>query len=418
VSYRIIGGSLFDGHSATVIPDSEVEVSADLISYVGPRRGAAPAVDATYDARGCTVLPGLIDCHVHLTADATLKRDAEARSGLAALATQSHTYAALHATTRMRAMLAHGFTTVRDLLAPNEAIFELRDAVVDGTLDGPRIVASGKCVTVTGGHGAAYGADLAWEADNVDAIRRAVDTQAERGADVIKVMATTRSYVPPFRAGLAFDRDALTALVAAARDRGLTVAAHAQNAGADAVRDIVLAGVHTLEHGRPLDAETARIMADRGTYYVPTLAVRFTAKAALDRRDTLWPEQTWPMIPRQYEEALRGMEVALANNVRIALGTDAGVSGVLHEESARELEYLCQTGMHPVDALRAGTSLAAEACAINDDTGTLDRGKRADILVVRGDPTRNVTLLQQRDALRLIAASGRLAMNDLARAST
>lgn len=403
---------MFDGKTSAVLPDAEVEIDGERIEYAGPRRREIRPAPA-YDATGCTIMPGLIDCHVHLTADATIARDKEARSGLAALAHQSSALAALRATTRMRMMLEHGFTTVRDLLGPNEAVFGLRDAVHDGTLPGPTVVASGKCVTITGGHGASYGADLAWEADGPSEARRAVRMQAKLGADVIKVMATTRSYVPPFRAASAFDRDQLAVIVAAARDLGLAVAAHAQNAGPEAVHDAVVAGVRTVEHGRPLDDETARAMAERGTIYVPTLAVRFTAKAALERRDALWPEQTWPMIPRQYDEALRGMESALRHGVRIALGTDAGVSGVHHAESARELEYLAETGMHAIDALRAGTSVAAEACGLERVTGALEKGKRADVLVVRGDPTSDTHLLQQADALRLIMARGRLVAQHL-----
>ena len=119
------------------------------------------------------------------------------------------------------------------------------------------------------------------------------------------------------------------------------------------------------------------------------------------------------MIPRQYDEALRGMETALRHGVRVALGTDAGVSGVHHADSARELEYLGATGMHAIDALRAGTSVAAEACGLERITGSLEKGKRADVLVVRGDPTRDARVLQQADALRLIVARGRIVAQHL-----
>lgn len=407
MSFQIVGGTLLDGRGGPPIPDAEIEIHDERIEYVGPRRQARPKA-TTYAASGCTIMPGLIDAHVHLLADAAVTRDKEGRSGLAGLANDTNALTALKALPRLTTMVERGFTTVRDLLGPNEAIFAIRDALARGVVRGPRVVASGKCVTMTAGHGTAYGADLAWEADGPTEIKRAVRTQAKLGADVIKVMATTRSYVPPLHAALAFDRDELTILVAAARDLGLSVAAHAQNAGAAAIREVALAGVHTIEHGRPLDDETARIMAERGAIYIPTLAVRFTARAALERRDPLWPEYLWPMIPRQFEEAVRGMEAALKHGVQIALGTDAGVSGAHHAESARELEYLCDTGMTAMQALCAGTSVAARACGLERSTGALERGKRADLVVVRGDPLADIHVFQDAERIALVAVNGEL----------
>jgi imidazolonepropionase-like amidohydrolase len=416
VTFHIVGGTLIDGRGGAAVPDAEIQVEGDRIDYVGPRRAQRPA-GTVYSAEGRTVMPGLIDAHVHVLADATVSRDKEGRSGLAGLAADTSATQALKSLTRLAAMIDKGFTTVRDLLGPNETIFSLREAVAAGLVRGPRIVASGKCVTMTAGHGTAYGSDMAWEADGPSEIKRAVRTQAKLGADVIKVMATTRSYVPPLRASLAFDRDELAILVRAARDLGLLVAAHAQNAGPDAIKEVALAGVHTIEHGRPLDDETARIMAERGTVYVPTLAVRFTAREALERRDPLWPEYTWPMIPRQFEEALRGMEAAMKHGVQIATGTDAGVSGVHHADSARELEYLCETGMSNAQAICAATSLASRACGLEKRTGTIERGKQADIVVVRGDPLADVRVLQDVTRIELVSVGGRILKQALAAAA-
>ncbi len=410
--FRIVDGTLIDGLGGAPLTNAEVEVRDGRVAYVGPARERADPC-RTYSAAGGTIMPGLIDAHVHLVADATLSRDREGRSGLAAIGGDSDATIALKSLRRLATMVDRGFTTVRDLLAPNGAIFALRDAAARRLVRGPRIVASGKCVTMTAGHGTAYGADMAWEANDRTEVKRAVRTQAALGADVIKVMATTRSYVPPLQAALAFDADELRALADAAHDLGLRVAAHVQNAGPGAVREAVLAGIDTIEHGRPLDDETARLMADRGTVYVPTLAVRFTAKAALERRDDLWPEHTWPMIPRQYEEALRGMEAALQHDVQIAAGTDAGVSGVHHAESSRELEYLCETGMSTLAALGSATRVAARACGLERSTGTLEPRKMADVIVVRGDVLADLRLLREPENVRFVAVGGDVLKSDL-----
>lgn len=406
--YRIIGATLIDGLGGTSLPDAEVHVSGDKIKYAGPRRTDEWA-GKIYDASGCTVMPGLIDCHVHLLADSYVERDADGRSGLAgSLATDSYSLTSLKSIKRAEWMVDGGFTTVRDLLAPNEPIFALRDSAAQGVIHSPRIVASGKCITITAGHGTAYGVDMAWPSDSIGEIKRHVRTQAQLGADVIKLMATTRSYVPPFRASIAFSPEELQAIVETARTMGLLVAAHCQNAGPEGIRLPAEAGVHSIEHGRPLDDAAAAMMAEKGTYYVPTLAVRFTASESLARGKETWPRHLWSMIPRQHADMLVGMELARKHGVKIALGTDAGVSGVHHIESARELEYLCESGLSPMEAIISGTRLAAETVGLGSRTGVLEADRLADVLVVRGDPLKEVKLLQDRDKIVLVTVGGRV----------
>ena len=329
---------------------------------------------------GATILPGLIDCHVHLTRrpvadpaqdddedDARLKRIAE------------------HAAATLRA----GVTTLRDCGGTNHLELRFR---ATGALS-PHLVLAGKIVSITT-PAAAMWRGMYRQADGADEIRRAVEEEVDAGADFIKVMATGAVMSPPGeRPGQQqYSLEELRVAVESAGRHGRRVAAHAH--GVEGLRAAVKAGVHSIEHGTMLhlDPGAIQLMAERGTYLVPTL-----------RATSLLSDPPGPGIPATIVEKARevarhhrlSVAAALSAGVRIAMGTDAATSFNGHGENAAELELLVAAGLTPMQALVASTGTAAAAVGRSDASGRLTPGFRADFLVVAGNPLEDISLLQR-----------------------
>lgn len=293
--------------------------------------------------------------------------------------------------------LQAGFTTVADLGADNDAIFALRDAIVEGKAIGPRILASGALVTPHGGdsdvHGAAdeY-ADLyrpPTVCSGVEGCRKAVRQQINRGADLIKITATGGVFAQTTTGlGQQFLEDELEAIVQVAHSLGRRVFAHAH--GADGVNAALRAGVDSIEHGTFLDPESVQLFRKRGAYLVPTLLAGDTiVHAAQDPnwRTAAVRAKALEVGPRMIEAARR----ARALGVKVAFGTDSGVSP--HGENAREFALMVRAGFTPLDAIVAATVSAADHLGLSRDVGSLAPGKIADIVAVRNDPLSDVTEL-------------------------
>ncbi len=351
-------------------------------------RSGAAVTDV--DLRDRFVVPGLIDCHVHLAMEYTA--EARLRS-----VSESPTDAAMRSVAFARRTLMAGFTTVRDLGAGDGVVISLRDGINRGDVAGPRIVAAGKSITVTGGHGDpsnGYREDL-WGAvgaergvaDGPEACRKAVRHQVKLGADCIKLTATG-GVLSASSAGLAqhFFEDELRAIVETARTMGRKTAAHAH--GTDGINAAIRAGVDSIEHGTYLDDESIRLMKERATYYVPTMLAGATVTRNADV-----PGYYLPMVaakarlvgPRIMESVRR----AHAAGVRIAFGTDCGVSP--HGQNAREFALMAEAGMSPMDSIVAATINAADLLGLGDTVGTIEPGKSADLVAVRADPLADVT---------------------------
>lgn len=338
------------------------------------------------------VLPGLIDSHVHLTSEqgpnAQLEEFTKTRSDLA-----------LDGAWNGMKTLRAGFTTVADLGAPNESIFALRDAIRTGRIAGPRIIASGAAISVHGGHGdpgngmpealvpVYRGTAVCSGADDC---RRAVREQVRAGADIIKITATG-GVLSQTAAGLAkqFTDDEIRAIVETAHSMGRKVTAHAH--GADGVTAFLKAGGDSIEHGTYLDGDSIKAFKAGGAYLVPTLmAGDFVAREAAKPDTFFTPAQRDKALlagPRMLDMARR----ALAGGVKIAFGTDTGVSA--HGDNAGEFALLVKAGMSPLDAIRSATIWAADHFGLLDQIGSLLPGKQADLIAVRGDPLTDVTVL-------------------------
>ena len=354
----------------------------------------APADAAVVDLRDRTVLPGLIDSHVHLTSD---------RGGEQALLADVRDDDPLHAyEAQLNGMktLRAGFTTVRNLGDDKGVTMGLREAVKRGWVQGPRIVDAAQSISTTGGHMDGRGAlndDLVahWMpnpenlCDSVESCRRVVRRQIDRGADVIKFATTGGVNSGTGLATRMFDDEA-KALVQTAHAYGRKVAVHAH--GADGIKLALRAGADSIEHGTVMDDEILKLFKQTGAYYVPTLS---TVNGYLERlaKD---PNAYTGAVKEQIDWRIgitgQSLKKAYPAGVKIAFGTDAGVSK--HGRNADEFELLVKYGMPPVEALKAATVNAADLLGLSSEIGTVEPGKSADIIAVAGDPLTDVRVLK------------------------
>jgi imidazolonepropionase-like amidohydrolase len=345
------------------------------------------------DLRDSTVMPGLIDSHVHLRG---LDDRIQARLQAPFRDYEDEAYTALlHARTTLLA----GFTTVRDLGNEPRMITTLRDVIEAGQFAGPTIVAAGRGISVSGGHGDINGLnrDLTdigrARADNVcngaEDCRRAVRQQISNGADVIK-FAATGGVLSNVAGGLAQQMmvDEMRAIVETARSFGRRVAAHAH--GVDGINAALEAGVDSIEHGTFTDDRTFQLYRRSGAWYVPTLLAPAAALADGERG---------ALTPAQHQKAReaagnaeRSFARAVREGVNIAFGTDSGVSR--HGDNAQEFAIMVRAGMTPMAAIRSATVGAATLLGRADRIGTIEAGKDADIIAVAGDPLQNIRLLE------------------------
>ncbi|MFE9083015.1 amidohydrolase family protein [Brevundimonas sp. NPDC003935] len=359
------------------------------------------------DLRGAFVLPGLIDSHVHLTSQ-------QNPNGRLENVTESNATQAMIGARYARRTLNAGFTTVADLGASNESIFALRDAVKRGDVPGPRIIAAGSAVSVHGGHGDinGYREDIMHVlspesvCSGVEDCMRAVRLQVRSGADIIKITATG-GVLSNTAAGLAqqFSEDELAAIVASAHRMGRQVTAHAH--GVDGINAFLKAGGDSIEHGTYLDDESMRLFKSHDAWLVPTLmAGDYVARMASGPDNFFTPAQTAKALeagPKMLDMARR----AHAGGVRIAFGTDSGVSA--HGDNAQEFALLVRAGLTPLEAIQAATVGAAEHLKISNEAGRLAPGMPADLIAVSGDPLSDVTELER---VRFVMKGGQVFRQD------
>lgn len=384
-----VPGQAVRGPSTIIVDNGRIIAVQD--GHVAP----AEADAAVIDLKDKTVLPGLIDSHVHLSSD---------RGGEQALLADVRDDPPLHAyETQMNGMktLRAGFTTVRNLGDDGGNTLSLREAIKRGWVQGPRIVDAAQSISTTGGHMDGRGSlndDLAhvWQpnpenlCDSVESCRRVVRRQIDRGADVIK-FATTGGVNSGTGLATRMFEDEAKALVQTAHAYGRKVAVHAH--GGDGIKLAVRAGADSIEHGTVMDDEILKLMKQHGTYYVPTLS---TVNGYIERlaRD---PNAYTGAVKEQIEWRIgitgQSLLKAYPAGVKIAYGTDAGVSK--HGRNADEFELLVKFGMPPVEALKAATVNAADLLGLSNEIGTIEQGKSADIIAVSGDPLQDVTVLKK-----------------------
>jgi imidazolonepropionase-like amidohydrolase len=386
----LVADRVIDGTGRPALGRSFVAIEGGRIAAVGPAEEAERALGPArrLDLPACTILPGLVDSHVHLTFSAgpvpfeDLQADSDARLLLRGAA-------------NARAALQAGVTTVRDLGARGRVTLELRDAIAAGTVPGPRVLACGRPITTPAGHCHFLGG----VAQGLPAVSRLAEQLVEQGVDAIKVMGTggnmTRTSDP---LTAQFSADELRAIVQIARAAGLRVTVHAR--GVEGMRRAVEAGVDGIEHARMevapgewgFDDSLARAMAERGITAAPTLAASFRASQAKAAGAKVGLREGMVPIPIRQQNARRLREAG----VRVVVGTDAGAALARFDEAAHvEMELLVGAGWSPLEAIRAATLDAAIAVGLEKEIGTVEPGKLADLVVVQGDPSRSIGDMRQ-----------------------
>ena len=386
-------GTLIDGRAEAPRREVTIVVEGERIAEVVPGYRPAATGETVLDLRQHTVLPGLVDLHVHLgmqlTPGAYIERFTLNPADIA-LQAASHARTTLHA----------GFTTVRNLGDSYNVTVALRDAIRRGLVEGPRIFTAGKSLATTGGHAdPTNGTADEFEGDpgpkegvlnGPDDARKAVRQRYKDGADLIKLTATggvlslARNPDNP-----QFTQEELEAVVAAARDYGFSVTVHAH--GAEGMKRAIRAGVDSIEHGTRLDDEVVRLMLEHGTYLVATLSAgRYTAEKA--KVPGWFPEVVRPKATAIGAVGSQGFAKAYKAGVKIAFGTDCGVSP--HGDNAKEFVYMVEAGMPPMKAIQAATIEAARVLKADADLGPIEKGKLADLVAVSRDPLADVSALQ------------------------
>src|SRR5438309_605291 len=391
----IRAGRLFDGTGDKVRENMVIVVQDDRIQSVGsPASVSIPAGATVIDLSKATVLPGLIDCHTHLGARADRYdeiyrfKDTPFQSAFAGV---------VHA----RKTLEAGFTSVRDVGSEPFLAVDLRNSINDGFTIGPRIVASGPAISITGGHGdlnnyspqtrvTMFPEERDYRiADGVDQVRHVVRAQVKYGVDVIKILATGGVLSKGDSPGAPqYTLEELKAAAEEAHMAGRKIAAHAH--GAQGIKNAILAGIDSIEHASLIDDEGIRLAKERGTYldmdiYNDEYLVNEATKVGLPA-ENLEKEK---MVGRLQRE---NFAKAVKAGAKMAFGTDAGVYP--HGDNARQFYFMVKYGMTTAQAIRAATSSAADLIGRANDVGTISPGKFADIIAVDADPLADVRALE------------------------
>jgi imidazolonepropionase-like amidohydrolase len=399
----IRAGHVLNVRTGELRSNQAIVIEGDKIMQIAASGDVAAAPgDTTIDLPDATVLPGLIDMHTHLTFDL----NSLGYQGLSISTARE----ALHGARNARRTLEAGFTTVRNLGAKDYADIALRDAINDGDVIGPRIVASGPAMGITGGHCDEnllppafhfYGDGVA---DGIEAVQHKVREVIKYGADVIKICATggvlSKGDDPN---ASQYTLEEMKAIVADAHRLGRKVAAHAH--GAEGVRWASEAGVDSIEHGHLMDDAAIATLKKNGTYLVPTLFLGEYMEKNMDRSD----------IPEYSKQKMRDVIAAMRKNtgkafaagVKVAFGTDAAVYP--HGLNAGEFHVYVSLGMTPVAAIQTATINASDLLGPKFAVGTLEPGKFADVIAVDGDPTKDVSILEH---VKFVMKGGAVIKND------
>jgi imidazolonepropionase-like amidohydrolase len=399
----IRAGHVLDVRTGQLRANQAIVIEGDRITQVASSSEVKTAAgDTTIDLPDATLLPGLIDAHTHLT----FELSSLGYQGLAISTARE----ALHGARNARLTLEAGFTTVRNLGAKDYADIALRDAINEGDAIGPRIIASGPALGITGGHcdenllPPAFHHGGEGVADGVEAVQHKVREVIKYGADVIKVCATggvlSKGDDPN---ASQYTLEEMKAIVADAHRLGRRVAAHAH--GAEGVRWASEAGVDSVEHGHLMDDASIATLKKNGTYLVPTLFLTEYMQANLEHSGV--PEFSKKKMRDVAAAAQQNARKAFAAGVKVAFGTDAAVYP--HGLNAGEFHVYVKLGLTPLAAIQTATINAADLLGWTKNVGTVEEGKWADLIAVDGDPTKDVTTLEH---VKFVMKGGTVYRND------
>ncbi|MCJ8211301.1 amidohydrolase family protein [Mucilaginibacter sp. RS28] len=386
-------GKLIDGTANAPIPEMTIVVDGNKIESIEKGYVSGSAGDKVIDLKTKTVMPGLIDCHVHLESQSS-------KTGFQESFTFTDADIAYRAAVYAKTTLMAGFTTVRDCGGSGVNI-SLRKAIAQGLIDGPRIYTAGRAISASGGHmddthgiredklnhlpGPEDGI-----ADGRDELIKAVRLQFKRGSNLIKIASTGGVLdLSEDGSGAQFSIDEIKAVVETAKDYGMRVACHAH--GAEGIRRAILGGVTSIEHGTFMNDEDMQLAKKYGTYLVPTIIAGKSVADTAAKNKNYFP----PVIARKALEVGPQIQNTFAkaykSGVKIAFGTDAGVYP--HGKNWMEFGYMVEAGMPAMEAIKAATTSAADLLGISNQTGSISKGKFADIVAVDGDPLQDIKVM-------------------------
>jgi imidazolonepropionase-like amidohydrolase len=381
----IRGGRILDVVGGKYIECGAVLIREGRIDWVGPEKDLPPATETeTIDVTGKTVTPGLIDAHAHLTGTGT--------ESVRILAGEDPAVLAFKATKSAYATLMSGVTTVRDMAGFHYVDIALKNAIREGTVIGPRMLVAGKLISQTGGHCYFMGV----EADGPEGVRVAARAQLKAGADIVKMMATGGGATPGQNVqAQQLTIEEMAAGAEVARREFKKSAAHAH--GTNGIKNTVLAGVTSVEHCSFLTEEVADLMVKRGTWMVTTLE---------DPEIEMPPGDFGDRMKIVREKAVKSVALARSKGIKLAAGSDSGGNPYgRHGKFFVQLEGLVQCGLSPLEAIRSATTAAAELMGLSDEIGAIAPGKSADLLVIDGDPLKDVRSFRR---LNIVVAAGRV----------
>jgi len=402
----VIKGRIIDGTGKEPFPRGVVIIDGSRIQQIGTNQEIVIPEDAEIiDAKDDTILPGLIDVHVHLSG----------KSGNQFISFfEPETLKAIRAAASCKTLLDAGFTSVRDVAGLG---VYLKRAIAEGIIRGPRISSANRMLTQTAGHGDVHNMPIEYVknhhsariCDGADDCRKAAREQFREGADFIKISSTGGVMSEKDMPGASqFTIEEIMAIVEEARRVGSYVAAHAQ--GIEGIKNALKAGVKTIEHGTCLDKEAAEMMLESGAIMVPTLAIgdRVLAKG----EESGIPEHVLKKARAGVKIRNQALQRAKEAGVKIALGTDFSDTSITpFNEIAQGLELLVKYGFLPMEVIMAATKIGAEVLQMEKELGTLETGKLADLIIVNSDPIADITCLKNPENIKLVVKNGVIEKN-------
>jgi len=393
MTIAFLDGPVFVGNGR-ILEHATVLVEGERIVKVEEGNVAIPNDAHKIPLDGRTLLPGFIDCHVHLCLDAS-------PDPMSASLAEPMTIRALRAADFARQTVMAGVTSVRDMGGKDGIDIGLKQAIQSGLIPGPRMLVSGRLICMTGGHGWQMGQ----EADGPDEVRKAARDQIKAGADIVKLMATGGVMTPAVEPGSEqLTEEELRAGIQEAHKAGKKTATHAM--GTQGILNALRAGIDSIEHGVYLNEETIALMIKQNVPLIPTISALYNIvnKGVEAGIPSFAVEKTLKVKPFHLESVRLAREAGVA----VAMGTDAGTPFNLHGHNLGEIKLLVDSGFSPIKAIESGTGIAARVLGVEKKLGTVEEGKLADLMMVEGNPLDDVSILTKKEAIRLVMLGGKL----------
>lgn len=394
---------LIDGVKKDSTDNVSILIKNDRIQKIG-KDISSPGGAQIIEGEGKTAIPGLIDCHIHIVLDAAPDHSIRGLKDPLSMKT-------IKAVEHISRYLPAGFTTICDEGSPEYLGVSLRNAIEAGIIEGPRVVASGRMLSITGGHGQFFPLWVSIETtmaeivDGTDRLREAVRRQLTAGVDVIKFCSTGGILDPVSKPwDQEYSSEEMGVIIEEANRLGKRTATHAQ--GPAGVKAAVKAGVDSIEHGSLMDDECIALMKEKGTFLVPTLAPGY--RIIEHGIEGGIPEVSVAKANASYDTHIQSFKKALQAGVKISMGTDSGTPFNMHGTNAFELELMVRNGMSEMAAIMASTRVAAENLQLADKIGTIEEGKLADIIILDGNPLKDIKLLQDKARIKMVMKAGKI----------